>query len=161
MLEIITTNNLTNDNKKMLNEFNELYTKWSDSHVNDYPYIEMQAKLLTLQQFIINGIKKNNGLLQICKTDPEIKLHYIANENNNIIVIKREEYEARTTTVEGEIMELREMIMNCVSLYSSFFEEPSFEELGDLYLRTMENVNKLEEQQRLIYEHKDIECIFD
>ena len=59
MLEIITNNKLTTDDKKTLNEFNELYTKWNDSIINDYTFIEMQAKLLMLQQFIIDSIKNN------------------------------------------------------------------------------------------------------
>ena len=77
MLEIITKNNLSGDQKKTLNEFNDLYTKWNDSDINEYTFIEMQAKLLTLQQFIINSIKKNTGLIQMCKIKPKIKLHYI------------------------------------------------------------------------------------
>ena len=87
MLEIITELKITTDEKKILGEFNELYTKWNDSIINEYTFIEMQAKLLTLHQFIFNSIKKNNGFLQICKSDPKIKLRYIENEENNINVI--------------------------------------------------------------------------
>ena len=161
MLEIITENNLTADEKKTLNEFNELYTKWNDSIINEYTFIEMQAKLLRLQQFIINSIKKNNGFLQICKSDPEIKLRYIENEENIINVIMPQDDTTILVNIENEVMELREMLLNCVGLYSTFFEQSDFEELGGSYSRIIENTDKLEEQQRILYEHGDIECMYE
>ena len=161
MLEIITENNLTADEKKTLNEFNELYTKWNDSIINEYTFIEMQAKLLRLQQFIINSIKKNNGFLQICKSDPEIKLRYIANEENIINVIMPQDDTTISVNIENEAMELREMLLNCVGLYSTFFEQSDFEELGGSYSRIIENTDKLEEQHRILYEHGDIECMYE
>ena len=162
MLEIITKNNLSGDQKKTLNEFNDLYTKWNDSDINEYTFIEMQAKLLTLQQFIINSIKKNTGLIQMCKIKPKIKLHYIVNEESTIKILEPgQELTTCLCNENEEIMELREMILNCVGLYPSFFEESDFEELGGSYERIIENTNKLEDQQRILYEHKDIECIFE
>ena len=98
----------------------------------------------------------------MCKIEPKLKLHYIANEENKIKVIEPgQEITTCLCNENEEIMELREMILNCVGLYSSFFEESDFEELGGSYERIIENTNKLEDQQRMLYEHKDIECIFE
>ena len=162
MLEIITNNNLTKDQLKILDDFNTLYTKWVDSIINGYTFIEMQSKLLTLQQFIMSSIKNNTGFLQLCKILPKLKLRYIANENNEINIIDPNVYvNSQNDDDMYEIVELREMVLNCVSLYASVFEQSDFENLGGSLSRIIENTDKLEQHQRELYEYKDIECIFE
>ncbi len=164
MLEIITNNDLTRDQLKILDNFNTLYTKWVDSIINGYTFIEMQSKLLTLQQFIMGSIKKNTGFLQLCKMLPKVRLRYTADEDNAINIIDPNVYEnmeSENDDDNDEIMELREMVLNCVSLYASFFEQSDFENLGGSLSRIIENTDKLEQHQRELYEYKDIECIFE
>ena len=196
MLHVITNFELSDKNKDVLNEFNTYYNSWVDSCINNLTFMEMQSKLLCLLQYIHKSIKTNNGLLQMCKLSPNIKLRYISDETNRVVqlchVDERETCNAsdpleelvneeetlmqnaintnsETTTTDEtnngtnnnyETLELGEMLITCITHYTSVFEQSDFENLGGPMNRIIENTEKIEAMQKTLYEYRDIEAIF-
>lgn len=190
MLHIITNFELSDKNKDVLNEFNTYYNSWIDSCINDLSFMEMQSKLLCLLQYIHKSIKINNGLLQMCKLTPNIKLRYISDETNSVVqicqqeqgqnsnaqdplqqVVNEEETLMQDTNNENtttddeinnqyEILELGEMLITCITHYASVFEQSDFENLGGPMNRIVENTEKIESLQKILYEYRDLEAIF-
>ena len=196
MLHVITNFELSDKNKEVLNEFNNYYNSWVDSCINNLTFMEMQSKLLCLLQYIHKSIKTNNGLLQMCKLSPNIKLRYISDETNGVVQIcQREENEhcntsdplqqvvneeetliqnaintnSETTTTretndginnQYEVLELCEMLITCITHYASVFEQSDFENLGGPMNRIVENTEKIESLQKILYEYRDLEAIF-
>lgn len=167
MLHIISDFDLSDKNKFVLNEFNTYYNSWIDSCINNLSFMEMQSKLLCLLQYVHNSIKKNNGLLQMCKLSPNIKLRYISDETTQILQIRDHEntesndQEENATNGENyETLELGEMLITCITHYASVFEQSDFENLGGPMTRIIENTGKIEEIQKTLYDYKDLEAIF-
>ena len=190
MLHIITNFELSDKNKDVLNEFNTYYNSWIDSCINDLSFMEMQSKLLCLLQYIHKSIKINNGLLQMCKLTPNIKLRYISDETTSVVQICQQEHgqssntqdplqqvvneeetlmqdtnNENTTTNDEinnqyEILELGEMLITCITHYASVFEQSDFENLGGPMNRIVENTEKIESLQKILYEYRDLEAIF-
>ena len=196
MLQVITNFELSDKNKDVLNEFNTYYNSWIDSCINNLTFMEMQSKLLCLLQYIHKSIKINNGLLQMCKLSPNIKLRYISDETNGVVqlchigesetcnasdpleeLVNEEETlmqnaintnSENTTTDETnnginnnyETLELGVMLITCISHYASAFEQSDFENLGGPMNRILENTEKIEAMQKILYEYRDIESIF-
>lgn len=192
MLQIITNFDISDTKMDVLNEFNTYYNSWIDSYINDLTFVEMQSKLLCLLQYIHKSIKRNTGLLQLCKLKPNIKLRYISDqtnriiqtsvsENNNICDVQdptsesiNEETTLENTNIENntnnqtsdntennyEILELGEMLINCISHYASVFEQSDFENLGGPMSRIIENTEKIEKLQKQLYEYQDLMAMF-
>lgn len=193
MLYIITNFKLSDKNKDVLNEFNTYYNSWIDSCINDLSFMEMQSKLLCLLQYIHKSIKINNGLLQMCKLSPKIKLRYISDETTRVVQIYHQEEGERcntqdplqqvvneeetliqhanseNTTIDQinrvtnnnyEILELGEMLITCITHYTSVFEQSDFENLGGPMNRIVENTEIIENMQKTLYEYRDLESIF-
>lgn len=192
MLQIITSIEISDKQMNILNEFNNHYNSWIDSYINQLTFMEMQSKLLCLLQFILESIKKNTGLLQLCKVKPNIKLRYISDESNNIVQIFddvnnssyniqdplneviHEESKIDTSNTENstnnevtentennyETLELGEMLINCISHYSSVFEQSDFENLGGPMNRILQNTDNIEQLQKQLYEYQDLEAMF-
>jgi hypothetical protein len=167
MLHIISDFDLSDKNKLVLNEFNTYYNSWIDSCINNLSFMEMQSKLLCLLQYVHNSIKKNNGLLQMCKLSPNIKLRYISDETTQILQIRghentesNDQEENATNDENYETLELGEMLINCITHYASVFEQSDFENLGGPTTRIIENTGKIEEIQKTLYDYKDLEAIF-
>jgi len=59
-----------------------------------------------------------------------------------------------------EILELGEMLVSCISHYSSVFEQSDFENLGGPMTRIIENSEKIEILQKKLFEHQDLEAMF-
>ena len=182
MLHIISDFDLSDKNKFVLNEFNTYYNSWIDSCINNLSFMEMQSKLLCLLQYVHNSIKKNNGLLQMCKLSPNIKLRYISDETTQILQIRDHENNENQTPTQQvntesndqeenatnqlindenyETLELGEMLITCITHYASVFEQSDFENLGGPMTRIIENTGKIEEIQKTLYDYKDLEAIF-
>ena len=167
MLHIISDFDLSDKNKLVLNEFNTYYNSWIDSCINNLSFMEMQSKLLCLLQYVHNSIKKNNGLLQMCKLSPNIKLRYISDETTQILQIRdhentesNDQEENATNDENYETLELGEMLITCITHYASVFEQSDFENLGGPMTRIIENTGKIEEIQKTLYDYKDLEAIF-
>ena len=138
-LEIITKKELNDKQKELLEEFNGYYDNWVYSNINGYTYTEMQNKLLYLMDYILETIKKNKGLLQLCKIKPGIKLRYYENEE---------------TIEDFEVISLHDMLMNCIFTYTDVFEEDDFEMDNEELI--MSNNERLERKQQILCEYQDI-----
>lgn len=187
MLQIITSNAISDKKMLILNEFNTHYNAWIDSHSNQLTFIEMQSKLLCLLQYILLSIQKNTGLMQLCKIKPDIKLRYIADGTTRIVQILQDENNNTTRQIINEVttnedsenhnnnnqiqiteeeendyetLELGEMLINCISYYSSVFEQSDFENLGGPMTRIIENTENIEKIQKELYEYQDLEAMF-
>ena len=93
-LEIKSETPLHKDQCKILYSFNDKYDAWACSHDYEFTFSECQNKLIYLLRHVLESLEHNEGLLQLCKVEPAIKLRY---------------YE------EGEILELREMLIHCIN----------------------------------------------
>ena len=89
--------------------------------------------------YILETIKKNKGLLQLCKIKPGIKLRYYENEE---------------TIEDFEVISLNDMLTNCIFTYPDVFEEDDFEMDNEELI--MSNNERLERKQQILCEYQDI-----
>ena len=142
-LEIITSLKLNDKQIEVLEDFNRYYDNWIYANINGYTYTEMQNKLLYLMDFILETIKMNKGLLQLCKIKPGIKMRYYENEE---------------TIEDFEVISLHDMLMNCIFTYPDVFEEDDFAMDNEELI--MGNNERLEIKQKTLCEYQDVDAIF-
>ena len=130
-----------------------MYDNWMNCGTNDSTFIEMQNKIKYLLKYLLLNLKIGNGLFQMCKKHPEIKLKstpYMLDENGLTLYNQ-----------ESETLELSTMLITCINNYSKVFTEDDFETLGGPLHYVLENRDILEDLQKEIFEYQDVYYIYD
>ena len=154
VLEILHPGVELSDTEKLkLQNFNTLYDNWIDCGDNDASFIEMQNKLIVLFRYLLMELKQGQGIFQICKKEPMVKLRsipYDLDENQRRIL--RPE--------DAETLDLGSMLIDCINNYSTVLSQEDFQSLGAPVEYIIENRTYLEKLQQEICEFQDVFHIY-
>ena len=145
-LEIKSETPLHKDQCKILYSFNDKYDAWACSPDYEFTFSECQNKLIHLLRHVLKSLQYNEGLLQLCKVEPAIKLRC---------------YEEGERLENYEILELREMLINCINEPHEIINLDEFDEMGapeDIILLRNQEIDEL---KQLIMSYQDVYAIYE
>ena len=145
--EITSATNLTEEHNKELNKFMRLFGLWYNGIDINNTYIEQLNKLLSLLNYILDSIKYNYGLFEMCKLTPKIKIKY-TNEDG-----EKEEF-----TLQEILIFVVHNYFNHMS-WEDFYENE--EEMENDRSCIFEKNELIESIQKQIFEYHDVSFIYD
>lgn len=145
-LEIKSENPLQNDEIKILHSFNDKYDAWACSSDYEFTFSECQNKLIHLLRHVLKSLQHNEGLLQLCKVEPAIKLRC---------------YEEGERLEDYEILELREMLINCINEPHDIIHLDEFDEMGAPEDVILSRNQEIDELKQLIMNYQDVYAIYE
>ena len=145
-LEIKSEKPLHHDQRKILNSFNEKYDAWACSPSYEFTFSECQNKLIQLLKHVLRTLEYNEGLMHLCKIEPPIKLRC---------------YDEGEPLEDYEILELREMLINCINETHEIMDLDEFDEMGAPEAVILLKNQEIDELKQIIMSHQDVYAIYE